>query len=110
MTIERRIIRLLRMISVLIVILGGWFSGAELLDALAFHRWSTEGGCLPNRFVNWCNPEGRAEAGEFAILHTKAAMQYAAVTIAVVGALWTMFYALRWVAQGFQAPPKRSRR
>jgi hypothetical protein len=109
MTIERRIIRLLLVISVLIVVLGAWFSGEQFLDAWTFYQWSTETGCLPNRFVNWCNPEGRAEAAEFAALHRKAAMEYAAVTVTVVVALWALFYALRWVAQGFQAPKRRRR-
>jgi heme A synthase len=109
MTIERRIIRLLLVISVLIVVLGAWFSGEQLLDAWAFHQWSTESGCVPNRVVNWCDPERRAEAGEVATLHRKAAMEYAAVTITVVAALWAMFYALRWVAEGFQAPKRRRR-
>ena len=107
MTIERRIIRLLGVISVLIVVLGAWFSGEELLDARAFHQWSTEVGCIPNRFVNWCDPESRTEAAGFATLHRKAAMEYAAVTVTAVAALWAMFYALRWVAQGFQAPKRR---
>lgn len=109
MTIERRIIRLLQVISVLIVGLGAWFSGEQLLEAWTFHEWSTESGCVPNRFVNWCNPESRADAAEFATLHRKAAMEYAAVTITFVVALWAMFYALRWVAQGFQAPKGRRR-
>ncbi len=110
MTIERRIIRLLRVISVLIVVLGAWFSGGEVLEALTYHQWSTEVGCLSNRFVNWCNSENRAEAAEIATLHKQAAMEYAAVTIICVGAVWAMFYAVRWVAQGFQAPKPRRRR
>lgn len=110
MSIERRIIRLLRVISVLIVVLGAWFSGGEVLEALTYHQWSTEVGCIPNRFVNWCSSESRAEAAGFATLHRKAAMEYAAVTVTVVVALWAMFYALRWVAQGFQAPKPRRRR
>jgi hypothetical protein len=110
MTIERRIIRLLRVISVLIVALGAWFSGGEVLEAFTYRQWSTEVGCLPNRFVNWCNAERRAEAAELATLHRQAAMEYAAVTITCVVVVWAMFYALRWVAQGFQAPKRRRRR
>jgi len=53
MTIERRIIRLLRVISVLIAVLGAWLSGGEVLEALTYHQWSTEVGCLANRPVNW---------------------------------------------------------
>ena len=109
MTIERRIIRLLRVISVLIVVVGAWFSGEQFLEAWTFHQWSTEVGCMPNRLSNWCSPESRAEAGEFATLHRRAAMEYAAVTITVVAAVWAMFYALRWVAEGFQAPKRRRR-
>ena len=110
MTIERRIIRLLRVISVLIVVLGAWFSGGEVLEAFTYQQWSTEVGCLFNRFVNWCSSESRAEAADIATLHRQAAMEYAAVTIICVGAVWAMFYALRWVAQGFQAPKPRRRR
>ena len=109
MTIEGRIIRLLLVISVLIVVLGAWFSGGEFLQARTFHQWSTESGCIAGGFINWCDPERRAEAGEFATLHRKAAMEYAAVTITFVVALWAMFYALRWVAQGFQVPKRRRR-
>ena len=110
MTIERRIIRMLRVISVLIVVLGAWFSGGEVLEAFTYQQWSTEVGCLFNRFVNWCSSESRAEAADIATLHRRAAMEYAAVTIICVGAVWAMFYALRWVAQGFQAPKPRRRR
>lgn len=78
MTIERRIIRLLLVISVLIVVLGAWFSGEEFLQVRTFHQWSMESGCIAGGFVNWCDPERRAEAGEFATLHRKAATEYAA--------------------------------
>jgi hypothetical protein len=94
-------------ISVLIAVLGAWLSGGEVLEALTYHQWSTEVGCLANRLVNWCNPESRAGAGEFATLHRKTAMEYAAVTITYLVAVWAMFYALRWVAHGFQAPKSR---
>jgi hypothetical protein len=109
MSVERGIVRLLLVISLLIVVPGAWISGEQFLDARTFHRWSTEWGCLRGGFVNWCSPESRAEASEFAAMHRKTSMQYAGVTVTLVAALWAMFYALRWVAEGFQGP-KRGRR
>jgi hypothetical protein len=110
MTIEHGIIRLLLVISLLIVVPGGWMSGEQFLEARTFHRWSTESGCgIPGSVVDWCSPEGPAEAAETAARHRKAAIQYGGVAVTLVVALWAAFFPLRWVVQGFQGP-KRGRR
>jgi hypothetical protein len=111
MTIERGIVCGLVLISIVIALPGAWLGWEQLHEARTFHRWSTWNGCtIPGSLVDWCNPENRAEAAEAAALHVQAARHYSTATLVLLAALWSAFFAIRWVVRGFQgAQPHRRR-
>ena len=105
MTLDRGMTRLLIVLSVLILVPGAWISVEQFREARTFHEWSTESGCgIPGSVLDWCRPEKRASSAELAALSRQAAIKYAGTTVALIVALWTMFYTLRWIVRGFQGP------
>lgn len=105
MTIERGMFRLLVVLSVLILVAGGWIAGEQFRQSRTFHEWSTESGCgIPGSVIEWCEAERRASYAEMAALTRQAAIEYAGDTVSLIVALWTTFYTVRWIVRGFQNP------